>query len=164
MLIFTKNTALTGNVTVDAKSLQASLVGTSTTFVANVSNLDLIVINSDVPTRSQVKEILNVNTNSILTLESNTKIYGDGYINISTGSNVIIFTKNTSTINLITNDIILYEYLNNNVESMIVGGSGLTYTLNTESSFFTANSSFTNYIIYPYIDNVSYEIIRTYQN
>lgn len=164
MTIFTKNTALTGNVTVDAKNLNFTLVGTSTTFIADVSNLDLIVINSDTPTRSQVKEILNVNTNSILTLESNTKIYGDGYINISNGSNVIVLTKNTSTINLITNDVILYEYLNNNVESIILSGSNLTYTLNNEASFFTANANLNNYVIYPYIDNVSYEIIRTYQN
>lgn len=164
MTIFTKNSTISGNVTIDSKGLSSELIGTSTNFVSNVSNLDLVVINNNVPTRMQVKEILNVNTNLLLTLESNTKIYGDGYINISNGSNVIIITKNTSTMNLIANDIILYEYLNNNVESEIISGSGSSYTLNTETSFFTANANLTNYIIYPYIDNVSYEIIRTYQN
>ena len=164
MTIFTKNTALSGTVTVNSKNAKSQLVGTTTNFLSNVSNLDLIIINSNVPTRMQVKEIINVNTNLILTLESNTKIYGDGYINISNNSNVIVLTKNTAVMNLIANDIILYEYLNSNVESKIVSGGGSTYTLNTVSSFFTANANLTNYIIYPNIDNVSYEIIRTYQN
>lgn len=164
MTIFTKNTALSGTVTVDSKNAKSLLTGTTTNFVSNVANLDLIIINSDVPTRVQVKEIIGVNNNTLLTLESNTKIYGDGYINISVGSNVIVLTQNTATMNLIANDVILYEYLNSNVESTIISGGGSSYTLDTVSSFFTANANLTNYIVYPYIDNVSYEIIRTYQN
>jgi len=164
MTIFTKNKAITGSVTVNPKSSNFQLNGVSTNFLSDASNLDLVIINNDVPSRKQVKEIINVNTNMILTLESNTKIYGDGYINIANGSNVIVVTKNTAVMNLIANDTIIYEYLNNNVESKIISGSGFTYTLNTDSSFFTASATLTNYIIYPYIDNVSYEIIRTYQN
>lgn len=165
MILFTKINSssgnVAGNVTVDAKNTKALLIGTSTTFLANSDNLDMIIINSNVPSRMQIKEILNVNTNLILTLESNTKFFGDGYINIANGSNVITVTQNTYTVNLIANDIIVYEYLNNDVESVILSGSGKTYTLNTLSSNFTTNLEFTRYVVYPYYDNVSYEIIRT---
>jgi len=164
MTIFTKNTALIGTVTMDAKNAAAILVGTSTLFTPNTANLDLIVIANNVPSRMQVKEIINVNSNFILTLESNTKFFGDGYINIANGSNVITVTQNTYTVNLIANDIIVYEYLNNNVESKIISGGGKTYTLNTVSTVFTANANLTNYVVYPEYDNVSYQIIKTYYN
>ena len=161
MILYTKNTALTGTVTIDSKNATATLIGTSTGFTTNAANLDLIVIANNVPSRMQVKEILNVNSNFILTLESNTKFFGDGYINIANGSNVITVTQNTYTVNLIANDIIVYEYLNNNVESKIISGSGKTYTLNTVSTTFTANANLTNYVVYPQYNNVSYQIIRT---
>lgn len=161
MILYTKNTALTGTVTIDSKNATATLIGTATGFTTNAANLDLIVIANNVPSRMQVKEILNVNSNFILTLESNTKFFGDGYINIANGSNVITVTQNTYTVNLIANDIIVYEYLNNNVESKIISGGGRTYTLNTISTTFTANANLTNYVVYPQYDNVSYQIIRT---
>jgi len=164
MILFTKNTALTGTVTINSKNATATLVGTSTLFTPNAANLDLIVIANNVPSRMQIKEIINVNSNFILTLESNTKFYGDGYINIANGSNVITVTQNTYTVNLIANDIIVYEYLNNNVESEVISGSGRTYTLNTVSTAFTANANLTSYVVYPKYDNVSYQIIRTYYN
>lgn len=164
MILFTKNTALPGTVTIDAKNVTATLVGTSTLFTPNTANLDLIVIANNVPSRMQVKEIINVNSNFILTLESNTKFFGDGYINIAVGSNVITVTQNVNTINLIANDIIVYEYLENNIESVVLSGSEKTYTLNTISSIFTENANLTNYAVYPYYDNVSYQIIRTYYN
>lgn len=165
MTIFTKNTALsTGTVTINPKDANAAIVGTTTIFNTAASNLDLIIIANNVPSRMQVKEILNVSNNLSLTLESNTKFYGDGYINIANGSNVITITKNTYTINLITNDVIVYEYLNNEVESIVLSGGGLSYTLNNSNSFFTANANLSSYIVYPYLDNVSYEIINTYQN
>lgn len=164
MILFTKNTALTGTVTIDAKDATATLYGTSTLFTPNTANLDLIVIANNNPSRMQVKEILNVDTNFILTLESNTKFFGDGYINIANGSNVITVTQNAYSVNLIANDIIVYEYLNNNVESKIISGGDRTYTLNTVSSTFTANANLTNYVVYPEYDNVSYQIIRTYYN
>lgn len=164
MILFTKNTALTGTVTIDSKNATATLIGTSTLFTPNTANLDLIVIADTVPSRMQVKEILNVNSNFVLTLESNTKFFGDGYINIANGSNVITVTQNVYTVNLIANDIIVYEYLNNNIESKIISGGGKTYTLNTSSATFTANANLTNYVVYPKYDNVSYQIIRTYYN
>lgn len=164
MTIFTKNTALSGTVTIDSKNNQAKLVGTSTVFTSIAANLDLIIINDGISSRKQVKEILSVDTNLLLTLESNTKIYGDGFINISSGSNTITISRNVTTINLIPNDIILYEYLNNNVESMIVSGSETTYTLNTVSSFFTEDDNLKNYLIYPYAVDVPYQVIRTYYN
>lgn len=164
MTIFTKNTALIGTVTIDAKNAAALLVGTSTVFTPNTANLDLIVINDDVPTRMQVKEIINVISNLNLTLESNTKFYGDGFINIALGSNVITINQNINSVNLIANDVIVYEYLNNDIESKIISGGGSTYTLDTISSMFTASANLTNYIVYPYYDNVSYQIIRTYYN
>lgn len=164
MKLFTKNASTSGTVTIGAKNATATLVGTSTNFTPNVANLDLIIIAKDVPTRVRVKEVLNVNSNFILTLESNTKFFGDGYINIANGSNVITVTQNTNTVNLIVNDIIVYEYLNNNIESEIISGSGKTYTINTLSTTFTANANLTNYVVYPKYDNVSYQIIRTYYN
>lgn len=164
MILFTKNTALTGTVTIDAKDATATLYGTSTLFTPNTANLDLIVIANNNSSRMQVKEILNVDTNFILTLESNTKFFGDGYINIANGSNVITVTQNVYSVDLIANDIIVYEYLNNNIESKIISGGGTTYTLNTVSSTFTANANLTNYVVYPEYDNVSYQIIRTYYN
>lgn len=164
MIRFTKNKTLLGTFTVDPKNNKSMIVGTSTYLLSNTANLDLIVIASDSPSRMQVKEILNVNSETILTLESNTKFFGDGYINIANGSNVITVTQNTYTVNLIANDIITYEYLNQNVESMIMGGSGKTYTLNTISSYFTSNANLKNYFVYPYFDNVQYDIIRTYYN
>jgi len=161
MILFTKNTALTGTVTIDSKNAMATLVGTATGFATNAANLDLIIISNDASSRMQVKEILNVDSDLILTLESNTKFFGDGYINIAFGSNVITVTQNTYTVNLIANDVIVYEYLNNNIESIIVSGGGKTYTLNTSSATFTANANLTNYVVYPKYDNVSYQIIRT---
>lgn len=161
MILYTKNTALTGTVTIDSKNTTATLIGTATGFTTNAANLDLIIISNDTSSRMQVKEILNVNSNYVLTLESNTKFFGDGYINIALGSNVITLTQNTYVVNLIANDIIVYEYLNNDIESQIISGSGKTYTLNTVSGTFTANANLTNYVVYPYYDNVSYQIIRT---
>lgn len=168
MIRFTKIKSSSGNVagqiTVDAKNNQAVLVGTSTGFRINSANLDLIVINSDVPTRLQIKEIVNVNSSYIMTLESNTKYYGDGVMNIAYNSNSITMTQNVSTINLIANDIISFEYLDNVVESMILSGSGKNYVLNTANSFFTTSANLLNYHVYPIISNAKYEIIRTYYN
>lgn len=165
---FTKIKSTSGNVsgqiTIDAKNNEAVLVGTSTGFRINSANLDLIVINSDVPTRLQIKEIINVNSSYIMTLESNTKYYGDGVINISNNSNSIIMSQNVATINLIANDIISFEYLDNIVESMILSGSGKNYVLNTANSFFTNTANLLHYHVYPIISNAKYEIIRTYYN
>jgi hypothetical protein len=165
MIRFTKSKSFTGNVTVDAKNTQSLLFGTGTYFKTNTANLDLIILNSDVPTRMQVKQVANVKNNQVIILESNTKYFGDGTINISNGSNTIIFSQNSNIINLIAGDIIVYEYLNNIVESKIHNVVSLkTYTLNTVNSTFTNSADSIEYVVYPKFANIKYEIIRTYYN
>jgi hypothetical protein len=163
MKIFTKNTAITGTVTLDPANVTGNAVGFSTNFTSSVSNNDIIILNNDVESRKQVKLVVNVNTSSILTLESNTKFYGDGYINVPYNSNTITFTSNTYTLNLAENDIVKFEFDSSTITGKILSGSGKTYTINTSSATFTANANLVSYAVYPYFDNVSFEILKQIQ-
>jgi hypothetical protein len=93
-------------------------------------------------------------------LESNTKFYGDGYINVPYNSNTITFTSNTYTLNLAENDIVKFEFDSSTITGKILSGSGKTYTINTSSATFTANANLVSYAVYPYFDNVSFEILK----
>jgi hypothetical protein len=160
MKIFTKNTAITGTVTLDPTNIRGNAVGFSVNFTSSVSSNDIIILNNDVESRKQVKVVLNVNTSSLLTLESNTKFYGDGYINVPYNSNTITFTSNTYTLNLAENDIVKFEFDSSTITGKILSGSGKTYTINTSSATFTANANLVSYAVYPYFDNVSFEILK----
>jgi hypothetical protein len=160
MKIFTKNTAITGTVTLDPANVTGNAVGFSVNFTSSVSSNDIIILNNDIESRKQVKVVLNVNTSSLLTLESNTKFYGDGYINVQYNSNTITFTSNTYTLNLAENDIVKFEFDSSTITGKILSGSGKTYTINTSSATFTANANLVSYAVYPYFDNVSFEILK----
>ena len=163
MKIFTKNTAITGTVTLDPANITGNAVGFSVNFTSSVSNNDIIILNNDVESRKQVKLVVNVNTSSLLTLESNTKFYGDGYINVPYNSNTITFTSNTYTLNLAANDVVKFEFDSSTITGKILSGSGKTYTINTSSATFTANANLVSYAVYPYFDNVSFEILKQIQ-
>jgi hypothetical protein len=160
MKIFTKNTAITGTVTLDPTNITGNAIGFSVDFTSSASNNDIIILNNDVESRKQVKLVVNVNTSSLLTLESNTKFYGDGYINVPYNSNTITFTSNTYTLNLAANDIVKFEFDSSTITGKILSGSGKTYTINTSSATFTANANLVSYAVYPYFDNVSFEILK----
>jgi hypothetical protein len=160
MKIFTKNTAITGTVTLDPLNITGNAVGFSVNFTSSISSNDIIILNNDVESRKQVKLVVNVNTSSLLTLESNTKFYGDGYINVPYNSNTITFTSNTYTLNLAANDIVKFEFDSSIITGKILSGSGKTYTINTSSATFTANANLVSYAVYPYFDNVSFEILK----
>lgn len=160
MKIFTKNTAITGTVTLDPANVTGNAVGFSVNFTSSISSNDIIILNNDVESRKQVKVVVNVNTSSLLTLESNTKFYGDGYINVPYNSNTITFTSNTYTLNLAENDIVKFEFDSSTITGKIMSGSGKTYTINTSSATFTANANLVSYAVYPYFDNVSFEILK----
>jgi hypothetical protein len=163
MKIFTKNTAITGTVTLDPANVTGNAVGFSVNFTSSISSNDIIILNNDIESRKQVKVVLNVNTSSLLTLESNTKFYGDGYINVPYNSNTITFTSNTYTLNLAANDIVKFEFDSSTITGKILSGSGKTYTINTSSATFTANANLVSYAVYPYFDNVSFEILKQIQ-
>jgi len=163
MKIFTKNTAITGTVTLDPANITGNAVGFSVNFTSSVSNNDIIILNNDVESRKQVKLVVNVNTSSLLTLESNTKFYGDGYMNVPYNSNTITFTSNTYTLNLAANDVVKFEFDSSTITGKILSGSGKTYTINTSSATFTANANLVSYAVYPYFDNVSFEILKQIQ-
>jgi hypothetical protein len=163
MKIFTKNTAITGTVTLDPANVTGNAVGFSVNFTSSISSNDIIILNNDVESRKQVKLVVNVNTSSLLTLESNTKFYGDGYINVPYNSNTITFTSNTYTLNLAANDIVKFEFDSSTITGKILSGSGKTYTINTSSATFTANANLVSYAVYPYFDNVSFEILKQIQ-
>lgn len=163
MKIFTKNTAITGTVTLDPANVTGNAVGFSVNFTSSISSNDIIILNNDIESRKQVKVVLNVNTSSLLTLESNTKFYGDGYINVSYNSNTITFTSNTYTLNLAANDVVKFEFDSSTITGKILSGSGKTYTINTSSAIFTANANLVSYAVYPYFDNVSFEILKQIQ-
>jgi hypothetical protein len=163
MKIFTKNTAIVGTVTLDPENRTGNVVGFSINFTSNVSSNDVIILNNNIETRKQVKVVVNVNTSSLLTLESNTKFYGDGYINVPYNSNTITFTSNTYTLNLVANDIVKFKFNSSNISGKILSGSGKTYTINTSSATFTANANLVSYAVYPYFDNVSFEILKQIQ-
>ena len=163
MKIFTKNTAITGTITVNPEQSKANATGFSVNFTSNVANNDLIILNAANENRKQAKLVVNVNTSSILTLESNTKFYGDGYLNIAYNSNTITFTSNTNTLNYIANDIIKFEFDSNTITSKILTGSGKIYSINTANAVFTTNSNLISYSVYPYFDNVSFEILKQIQ-
>jgi hypothetical protein len=163
MKIFTKNTAITGTVTLDPTNARGNAVGFSVDFTSSVSSNDIIILNNDIESRKQVKLVVNVNTSSLLTLESNTKFYGDGYMNVPYNSNTITFTSNTYTLNLAENDIVKFEFDSSTITGKILSGSGKTYTINTSSATFTANANLVSYAVYPYFDNVSFEILKQIQ-
>jgi hypothetical protein len=160
MKIFTKNTAITGTVTLDPANVTGNAVGFSVNFTSSISSNDIIILNNDIESRKQVKVVVNVNTSSLLTLESNTKFYGDGYINVPYNSNTITFTSNTYTLNLAANDVVKFEFDSSTITGKILSGSGKTYTINTSSATFTANANLVSYAVYPYFDNVSFEILK----
>ena len=157
MKIFTKNTAITGTVTLDPANVTGNAVGFSVNFTSSISSNDIIILNNDIESRKQVKVVVNVNTSSLLTLESNTKFYGDGYINVPYNSNTITFTSNTYTLNLAANDVVKFEFDSSTITGKILSGSGKTYTINTSSATFTANANLVSYAVYPYFDNVSFD-------
>jgi|APGre2960657404_1045060.scaffolds.fasta_scaffold72849_2 hypothetical protein len=163
MKIFTKNTAITGTVTLDPANVTGNAVGFSVNFTSSISSNDIIILNNDIESRKQVKVVVNVNTSSLLTLESNTKFYGDGYINVPYNSNTITFTSNTYTLNLAANDVVKFEFDSSTITGKILSGSGKTYTINTSSATFTANANLVSYAVYPYFDNVSFEILKQIQ-
>jgi hypothetical protein len=160
MKVFTKNTAITGTVTLDPTNTRGNAVGFSVNFTSSISSNDIIILNNDIESRKQVKVVVNVNTSSLLTLESNTKFYGDGYINVPYNSNTITFTSNTYTLNLTANDVVKFEFDSSTITGKILSGSGKTYTINTSSATFTANANLVSYAVYPYFDNVSFEILK----
>ena len=163
MKIFTKNTAITGTITINPEHSTSNATGFSVNFTSNVANNDLIILNNTNDNRKQAKLVINVNTSSILTLESNTKFYGDGYLNILYDSNTITFTSNTYALNFIANDIIKFEFDSNEITSKILSGSGKVYSINTANAIFTTNSNLISYVVYPYFDNVSFEILKQIQ-
>ena len=163
MKIFTKNTAITGTVTLDPANIRGNAIGFSVNFTSSISSNDIIILNNDIESRKQVKVVVNVNTSSLLTLESNTKFYGDGYINVPYDSNTITFTSNTYTLNLAANDVVKFEFNSSTITGKILNGSGKTYTINTSSATFTANANLVSYAVYPYFDNVSFEILKQIQ-
>ena len=163
MKIFTKNTAITGTITVNPEQSTSNATGFSVNFTSNVANNDLIILNAANENRKQAKLVINVNTSSLLTLESNTKFYGDGYLNIAYNSNTITFTSNTNSLNYIANDIIKFEFNSNTITSKILTGSGKVYSINTANAVFTTNSNLISYAVYPYFDNVSFEILKQIQ-
>ncbi len=131
------------------------VTGNNTTFTGNANAGDLLVIDYQNSSRLQVKTIVSVNSDSNLTIDSDTTYFAFDRLITTTNSNVVISTSTTS--NLIANDIISTNINGNSQTSIVVLVTGNNITLNTT---FTTNTTNTGYIVYPLIDNVNYEIIR----
>lgn len=146
-----------GNVTANAFFANAAIVGTGTAFESlNVG--DLIVINSGDSTRKFVKEIVNVASNTLLTVESNTTFIGDGRLEIETSNVNVVVSGNTEPLNLIAGDVIRYSANGSTYDALVVSVSGGVVETNLASA-----SSNTNvlYQVFPTLINVSYTTISS---
>ena len=118
---------------------------------------------NDIGPRKQTKEIVSIASDTQLTMESNTKIFGDGRFAIESGSNTVIISGNTSKLNLIQDDNVEFMLGSTKTIAKILDISGNNITIDTSASSITANASNVAYSVYPYIysDGVDYKIVSS---
>jgi hypothetical protein len=154
-------------VTANSYWANASLVGTSTTFNANAKVGDLIVIGKGT-SREQTKVIEGIINDTLLTMESNTRFLGPGYLQtISYGSSNYTISKfnstsNANTVNLNTSNFVANNTINNiynnstievtngsgfisNTINLTAGSGNTTTSVNLNTTNFVANSTIANY-------------------
>jgi len=149
------NTAnVQGTITVNAFA-NGIITGFNTLFIgSNVLAGDLIVLSSN-NSRLQVKNIITTISNTSLLLESNTEYFAPDRLIITNGSNIVYSTGNTS--NLIANDII-FTNLSGNVQTSIVLSANDANGWIKLNTVFSSNSTNVGYLVWPYFDNVQYQI------
>lgn len=151
------NTATVGTVTSNSFWANATITGIGTTF-SDLSEGDLIVINSGVPDRKFVREIVSITSNTELTAESNTSFIGDGRLTLAASNVNVTVSGNTYPLNVIAGDVIRYSQNGNTVNAIVVSANGVVIETNVASA--TANTNVV-YQVFPTLVNVSYTAIST---
>ena len=154
----------TGSVSVDPFDPAAELIGTGTSFNSSANSGDYIVINNTSNTRQQIKTIINVTDNNHLTLESNTRLLGNGSITAYALSNTLTVNANIYD-TVMENDMIEFILSDDTHYLATVLSTGpadesSTLVIDTLSTDIVANSSNVVYYIYPTLDDVNYQIIN----
>ena len=111
----------TGSVTANAADPNGNLTGSGTTFTTSASVGDIIVIDSTDSIRQQTKVIKQIISDTLLVMESNTRIMGNGMILMEPSSNVINVTANIYG-SVSINDNVSFEF-----DSNIYNGANVVY-------------------------------------
>ncbi len=144
-----------GNITINAYSTGV-ITGSGTNFgiIGNVG--DLIVFNtSDSSRYLQTKLITGINNANSINVESNSLFVFENLVNVSNGANTII--GNYLYGNVAVSDIVSLNVSGNLINSIVQTVSANTLTVNT---IFASNSTNLVMLVYPYIVNASYSIVR----
>jgi hypothetical protein len=153
------NSANTTNANTSYSS--RAFYGNNSNFVTRVSNGDIIVINTtETASLKQYSRVVsNVNSASLLWLESPIGGLGDGVLRITSGNPSVIVYGNTSAVteSLAAGDNLQFNISSTVYDRYVAGVSGNTVTLN-------ASVSATGNVLYkktPTYNVVSYSIIKT---
>jgi hypothetical protein len=111
----------TGSVTANAADPNGNLTGSGTNFVTSANVGDLIIIDSTDSIRQQTKVIKQIISDTLLVMESNTRIMGNGMILMEPSSNVINVTANIYG-SVSINDNVSFEF-----DSNIYTGANVVY-------------------------------------
>ena len=157
--LHTSNSANTTNANTNYAS--RAFYGNNSNFTTRVSNGDIIVINTTetASLKQYTRAVSNVNSASLLWLESPIGGLGDGVLRITSGDTNVLVYGNTSAV---TESLELGDNLQFNISSTVydryvTGISGNTVTVN-------ASVSATGNVLYkktPSYNVVSYSIIKT---
>jgi hypothetical protein len=157
--LHTSNSANTTNANTNYAS--RAFYGNNSNFTTRVSNGDIIVINTT-ETKSlkqYTRAVSNVNSASVLWLESPIGGLGDGKLNVTSGNaNVIVYNNSSAvTESLAAGDNLQFNISSTVYDRYVVDISGSTVNLN-------ASVSVTGNVLYkktPSYNVVSYSIIKT---
>lgn len=153
------NTANTTNANTSYTS--PAFYGNSSNFTTTVSNGDIIVINTTetASLKQYTRVVTNVNSSSILWLESPIGGIGDGVLRVTSGNATVVVHSNGSAVteSLEVNDNLQFNISGTVYDRYVTVISGNTVTLNTSVSA-------TGNVLYkktPSYNVVSYSIIKT---
>lgn len=159
--------SITGLVTANAFWANANVEGSGTAFTSNANVGDMIIINSNDEDRMQIKQIIDVPTDTMITLESNTRFLGNGSLSTTTACTTVIVTAN------IANKVLVNDYIRYSIDT----GTGLVnyqaeitgitnYSDNAHIVLDSAPGQTANnvvYYVYPTMTGVPYSIINNLQ-
>ena len=160
--VFTSNTQNnSGTVSLGSYiSANQIITGSGTSFTRAKAN-DLIVINTGTPSRTQVKKIKKIDSDTSLNVESSLEFIGDGRLILTSGTNVLEVYGNTNPLSIAVSDVIHYFDWDGGqieVDTAVSSISGNLITVNVTSS--SSNTNFP-YSVSPVTSGVQYKIIST---
>jgi len=136
------------------------ITGSGTSFTRAKAN-DLLVINTGTPSRTQVRKIKKINSDTSLNVESTLEYIGDGRLILTNATNVLKVYGNTNPLSIAVNDVIHYYDLDS--QDILIDTTVSSITGNLITVGWVSNSTSTNfpYSVSPTASGVQYKIIST---